>query len=194
VNFKEEFLMSEKKQKPSIFKNTQTMVMIALFTALSIVFGKQLSITAGAFRISFENLPILMAGIFIGPVAGAFVGLCADIVGCIMFGININPIITLGGVSIGFISGIVYHSHIIKAPKLRLIVAIAAAHIIGSMLIKSVGLYVYYHYAVALLLLRVPLYIVIGSAEAFIIYSLSENTAFQQQLQKMRVTTSYRRY
>jgi ECF transporter S component (folate family) len=180
--------MSEKKQKKSIFKNTQTMVMLALFTALSIVFGKQLSITMGAFRISFENLPILMAGIFLGPVAGAFVGLCADIVGCIIFGISINPIITLGGISIGFISGAVYHSHIVENPKLKLVLSTATAHIIGSMLIKSVGLYLYYHYAVSLLLLRIPLYIVIGSAETLITYSLSENRAFQNQLQKIRVT------
>jgi ECF transporter S component (folate family) len=181
--------MSEKKQKKSMFKNTQTMVMLALFTALSIVFGKQLSITLGAFRISFENLPILMAGIFIGPVAGIFVGACADIVGCILFGININPIITLGGISIGFVSGMIYHSNIIENTKLKLVLSVAAAHIIGSMLIKSVGLYVYYHYAVSLLLLRIPLYMVIGFAEMSIIYSLAENRAFQHQLSKIRLST-----
>ncbi len=180
--------MSEKRQKRSIFKNTQTIVLLALFTALSIVFGKQLSITVGAFRISLENLPILMAGIFIGPVAGIFVGACADIVGCIMFGISINPIITLGGISIGFISGMIYQSRIIENPKLKLMLSVAAAHVIGSMLIKSIGLYVYYHYAVSLLLLRIPLYIVIGLCEMFIIYSLSENRAFQYQLQKIRLT------
>jgi ECF transporter S component (folate family) len=116
------------------------------------------------------------------------VGGCADIVGCVIFGISINPIITLGGISIGFISGMVYHSGIVENTKLRVVLSVAAAHVIGSMLIKSVGLYIYYHYAVSLLLLRIPLYTVIGFAETFIIYSLSVNRAFQHQLQKIRLT------
>ena len=70
------------------------MIMMALFIALSIVLGKQLSFTAGPFRISFENLTVLMAGIFFGPLAGLTVGACADLFGCLLVGYAINPIIT----------------------------------------------------------------------------------------------------
>jgi ECF transporter S component (folate family) len=129
-----------------------------------------------------------MAGIFIGPVAGAFVGGCADIVGCIMFGISINPIITLGAISIGLVSGIIYRSLPIEKPKLKVTMSVFAAHVTGSMLIKSIGLYLYYHYDVSLLLFRIPLYILIGTAEMLIIYSLSENKVFKHHLQKIQLT------
>ena len=58
----------------SSFGSIQVLIMMALFIALSIVLGKQLSFTAGPFRISFENLTVLMAGIFFGPLAGLTVG------------------------------------------------------------------------------------------------------------------------
>jgi ECF transporter S component (folate family) len=160
------------------------MVILAMFIALSIVLGKQLSITVGAIRLSFENLPILMAGIFFGPLAGALVGGCADIVGCLVVGYSINPIVTFGAISIGFISGFVYRSSI-ESPKLRLMLSVGIAHVVGSMVIKSIGLYVYYHYAVPVLLLRVPLYLVIGSLETLIVYTLLESKAFQNQLSKI---------
>ena len=63
----------------SSFGSIQVLIMMALFIALSIVLGKQLSFTAGPFRISFENLTVLMAGIFFGPLAGLTVGACADL-------------------------------------------------------------------------------------------------------------------
>lgn len=174
--------MSINSRKRGILSDTQTMVMLAMFIALSIVLGKQLSITVGAIRLSFENLPILMAGIFFGPVAGALVGGCADIIGCLVVGYSINPIVTLGAMSIGCISGVMYRHSSVESPKLRLILSVGVAHVVGSMVIKSIGLYVYYHYAVPVLLLRVPIYLVIGSLETLILYTLSESKAFKSQL------------
>jgi ECF transporter S component (folate family) len=138
----------------------------------------------GAIRISFENLPILMAGIFFGSVAGAIVGGCADIIGCLVVGYSINPIITLGAMAIGYISGAVYRSSKFKFKNdtLRLATSTGLAHVVGSMLIKSIGLYVYYHYAVPVLLLRVPLYLIIGSLETLIVYTLLKNKAFSSQV------------
>jgi ECF transporter S component (folate family) len=169
-------------RKRGILNDTQTMVMLAMFIALSIVLGKQLSLTVGAIRISFENLPILMAGILFGPVAGALVGGCADVVGCLVVGYSINPIVTLGAVSIGTISGLLYRSSNVENSRLKLMLSIGVAHIVGSMLIKSIGLYVYYHYAVPVLLLRIPLYLVIGSLETLILCTLLESKAFRNQL------------
>lgn len=70
-----------KTETRSSFGSIQVLIMMALFIALSIVLGKQLSFTAGPFRISFENLTVLMAGIFFGPLAGLTVGACADLIG-----------------------------------------------------------------------------------------------------------------
>ena len=167
--------------------NTQTMVMLSLFIALSVVFGKQLSFTLGAIRISFENLPILMAGIFFGCGAGALVGGLADIVGCLIMGYTINPIITLGSMAVGFISGFVYKSlrSTVTDQKLKFAISIMTAHIIGSMIVKSIGLYVYYHYDISILLLRVPLYLVIGSLETTIIYLLSKHSSVKPLLNRL---------
>ena len=144
------------------FGSLQVLIMMALFIALSIVLGKQLSFTAGPFRISFENLTVLMAGIFFGPLAGLTVGACADLIGCLLVGYAINPIITAGAASVG------------------------AAHVIGSMIIKSIGLRIYFGYPLQMIALRVPLYIVIGCAEGYIIYLLLRNKAFGRQLERMK--------
>lgn len=173
------------KSKGSVLKNTQTMVILSLFIALSIVLGKQISFTVGAIRISFENLPILMSGIFFGPIAGAIVGACADIIGCLVTGYSINPIITLGAISIGFISGMLFKTTSVDNLKWKLILSIGISHIVGSMVIKSIGLCIYYHYAISILILRVPLYIVIGSLETTIIYMLIQNNAFKNQLDRI---------
>jgi len=175
--------------KVRTFGNLRTLIISALFVALSIVLGKQLSITVGAFRISFENLPILMAGVFFNPIVAMIVGLCADVIGCLIVGYAINPVITIGAMSIGLISGLV-SQYCVKneySLKLRLILSVGLSHIIGSMIIKSIGLYVYYHYAVGLLLFRIPLYIVIGTLEIYILYALLKNKSFNEQLQRLKV-------
>ena len=88
------------------FGNTRVLILSALFIAASIVLGKYLSFTVGAIRISLENLTILMAGIMFGPLIGLAVGVGADIIGCLMVGYTISPIITLGAGCVGFFSGL----------------------------------------------------------------------------------------
>lgn len=183
--------MSTKKQTVKAGTRTsvmsvQVLIMMGLFIALSIVLGKQLSFTAGPFRISFENLTVLMAGIFFGPLAGLTVGACADIIGCLLVGYAINPIITAGAASVGFVSGLVYRNCLRAKPGLRLAVAVGAAHIIGSMIIKSIGLRIYFGYPLQMVALRIPLYIIIGCAEGYIIYLLLRNKAFGRQLERMK--------
>ena len=124
-----------------------------------------------------------MAGIFFGCGAGALVGGLADIVGCLIMGYTINPIITLGSMAVGF----VYKSlrSTVTDQKLKFAISIMTAHVIGSMIVKSIGLYVYYHYDISILLLRVPLYLVIGSLETTIIYLLSKHSAVKPLLNRL---------
>lgn len=149
-------------------------------------FGQAAVIYGGTVPISFENLTVLMAGIFFGPLAGLTVGACADLIGCLLVGYAINPIITAGAASVGFISGLVYKNCFRTKPKLRLAASVGAAHVIGSMIIKSIGLRIYFGYPLQMVALRVPLYIVIGCAEGYIIYLLLRNKAFGRQLERMK--------
>ena len=50
------------------------------------------------------------------------------------------------------------------------------------MIIKSVGLYIYFHTPIQVLLLRIPTYIGIGILEFYIVYLMQKNKAFSAQL------------
>lgn len=148
--------------------NTKTIIRLALLAAISIVLGKYLQIAIGdSIRISFENLSIIFAGFVYGPFAGLLCGVVADIVGCLMVGYSLNPIITLGAAVIGFSSGVFGRRGFLKKPNLLL--SAATAHILGSMIIKTVGLYVYFATQPLFLLLRVPLYVAVGALEYMLI-------------------------
>ncbi|MBP3380012.1 MAG: folate family ECF transporter S component [Ruminococcus sp.] len=170
-----------------IFGNLRVMILSGIFIALSIVFGKFLNIPIGDnIRISLENTPIIMSGVFFGPFIGGAVGVTADLVGCILKGYAINPVITLGALTIGFSAGL-FAALLKKAPRLPAIaVSVFAAHIPGSMIIKSIGLRLYFGTPYSVLLWRIPTYIAIGIIEVIIIYMLTSNKAFSAQLDKLR--------
>jgi ECF transporter S component (folate family) len=114
--------------------------------AISIVCGKYLAINAGPFlRFSFENLPVILSGIMFGPVIGAIVGGTADLIGAlIVYGGDMNIFITLGAMSIGLTSGLIW-KFLPKLPNaVKLLLATFIAHLIGSVIIKSLGLAAYY--------------------------------------------------
>ena len=174
------------KGELNLFKNTRVLVCAGLFIALSIILGKYLAFNfLQSFRISFENLTILIAGIFFGPLTGMVVGIGADFIGCILVGYSINPVIMLGAAMIGLISGIFSRYVKIKNPALKLAVSVGGAHITGSMIIKSIGVYMYYGQPLPVVMLRIPLYIVIGFIEFYIIYLLFRNKSFSKELEKM---------
>lgn len=147
-----------------------------ILAALSIVFGKLLAFNIGElFRISLENLPIILGGMFLGPIFGAAVGMVADLVGCLIVGYTINPLITLGAVTIGFVSGLVT-KFFPRDEKGGAILAVLLAHIIGSVLIKSAGLSWFYGTDYLTLLgYRCINYSLIIALEYTIVYVLMKN-------------------
>lgn len=180
------------KQVP-VFGSLQGLCFSALLTAMSIVLGKFLQIPnpfQEFIRISFENLPILMAGITLGPIAGAFVGIVADLVGCLLYGYAINPIITIGAASVGIVSGIT--AYIVKNPlAVKIVISVVTSHMVGSVLIKSWGLAVWYLDKYGLgywefVAWRLINYVLVATAEGIIIYLLLKNKAFRNQIERMR--------
>jgi ECF transporter S component (folate family) len=169
----------------SALKDVRCLVLMALFAAMSIVFGKLLAFNVGPLRISFENLPLLMAGIFLGAPAGLLTGVMADVIGCMIVGYSINPIITAGAGCIGLIAGLIYQLPFSQKMPVRIYTSVMTAHVVGSMIIKSIGLMVYYHYTVQAVALRVPLYIAIGIAESTLLVLLLKNQAFASQIERL---------
>lgn len=168
-----------------IFGNVKVLVITALFIAMSIVLGKFMSFTVGPIRLSFENLTVLMSGIFFGPVIGLVTGLVSDLIGCVLYGYTINPIITLGAGSIGLISGLISHFTFKSKPFVNTLLSVVVSHIIGSLIIKSIGLYLMYHSPMEVMIMRVPTYAIISAAEFYIIHMLMKNKALKGQLEKV---------
>lgn len=169
-----------------VFGSIKVLVACALFVAMSIVLGKFLSIKIGDnIRISFENLSLLLSGILFGPLIGMLTAIVADVVGCIIYGYAINPIITLGAACIGFFAGavssMVFKKHLLP----NVIISVFVAHIIGSMIVKTIGLYIYYPNQRPVLPWRIPIYLITAAAESAIIYALLKSKAFISQFERV---------
>ncbi len=176
--------MQRNNTKVAIFGSLRVMALCSVFVAISIVCGKYLAIRGGeVLRFSFENLPIIMSGIAFGPMAGVAVGIVADLVGCMLVGYTINPIITVGGAVIGALSGILFRL-LKKAPLWVSVGAVVGVcHIVGSVLIKTFGLAKFYSLPLAeLMLWRLLNYVIIGVIEGILIYALLKNKGFRKQL------------
>ena len=86
------------------------MVIIALLTAVQIVLSRFLSIPLWNIKIGFGFLPIMLAGILYGPLAGALVGGLSDFIGAILFPIGpYFPGFTLTAAISGAMFGWVLH-------------------------------------------------------------------------------------
>lgn len=166
----------------------QRLAVAALLAALSILCGKFLAIPVGTvMRFSFENLPILLAGMMLGPVFGVLTGVVADLVGCLMVGYTINPLVTLGAACIGLVGGVLYRLLSRLPLSLRVICTVLSAHLVGSVLIKTFGLAVFYDMPFIILLLwRLLNYVIVGVAECALLYYLLKNDAVRRRLENLR--------
>lgn len=101
------------------FFTTQTLAMLALLTAMSILFSRILSINlSNSLKISTGFIPIAIAGYLFGPIGGMLVGGLTDFIGAHLFpvgayfvGFTITA--TLSGLFYGFF---LYH----EKPLLKL--------------------------------------------------------------------------
>ncbi len=161
-----------------LFKSIKALTIAAMLTAMSVVIGifckSFLNFGNGLFRITFENLPIIISGILFGPIVGGAVGAATDLISYLLSPQVYPPnlVVTAGAASIGIISGVISRFIIKKHGCFQISISTALAHIIGSMIIKSIGLFMYYQWAI---LWRIPIYVVIASVEAVLICLLYKN-------------------
>lgn len=172
-----------KNARVAIFGSIRIMTVSAMLTAMSVVIGifckNFLNFGGGLFRITFENMPILLSGIMFGPLVGGIVGAATDVVSY-FFSNQIYPInlmVTIGAAAVGAVSGFFSKLVFRKKGIMRIIIPSLIAHIVGSTLIKSIGLYSYYGIAV---LWRVPLYFVIAPLEIILMCAMYKNSAVRR--------------
>lgn len=169
-------------------KNVKVISVMALFAAISVIAGKYLAIPVGEYmRFSFENLPIILSGIVFGPICGLITGVVADIVGCVLVGYTINPIITAGAALIGFLSGFIFRIFPTTKIVAPLSFSLLSAHICGSVLLKSLGLSIYLGMPFEVTVIwRCLNYFIVSIAEFCVLFILLKNKGFNNQI--LRIT------
>ena len=167
------------------------MIISAFLASFSIILGKLFAINLGeVLRLSFENTPIIFAGAAFGPIVGLAVGAVADILGCLLVGYAINPLVTLGAAAVGAVSGIyriVMPTSSGPSRYLRVIITVFSAHIVGSVLIKTAGLAAFYAMPYPILMLwRALNYLIVGTLECVIISLLINNRKISREIEKIK--------
>lgn len=180
-------MLAQGKEDFFMRKSIHVLTLAAMLTAMSVVIGifckTFLNFSGGLVRITFENLPIILSGILFGPVIGAVVGVATDLISYLLSPQIYPPnlIVTLGAAVIGLLSGLVSKVFIRKRGYFQISVATVSAHIVGSMIIKTIGLFQFFQWAV---LWRIPLYIVIAAAELMVLCLLYKNATFRKLIER----------
>ena len=164
---------------------------LSMLVAASIILGKYLAIPVGdVLRFSFENLPIIFAGIAFGPLSALLVAVAADLIGCIMVAYAINPLVTLGAAAVGLCAGFIpklLKKHTSFGEKQLIIITVALSHILGSVIIKTLGLAVFYDMPIFILMLwRLLNYAVVATGESLLICALLKRDGIRSQIEKIR--------
>ncbi len=85
--------------------SAKTIVFMGFFVAMNIVLTRFCSIDLGPFRLGFGPAATIMSGLWLGPLAGGVVGMVADLIGCLIDGYAINPLITVSAILWGVVPG-----------------------------------------------------------------------------------------
>ena len=176
------------KRGARIFNSVKKLTFAAMLAAISVVVGifckTYLNFGNGLARLSFETLPVIMSGIAFGPVIGGLVGFTSDFVSyCLSVqAFAISPVISVAATLIGVIPGILVKYVFKKRSRAAIIISGAAAHLLGSVMIKTAGLFVYYGWAV---LLRIPIYIAIAALEIIALCIIFKNTAIARMINEL---------
>ena len=117
--------------------------------ALHVIFARFISIPVGQIlRISISGVPLILSGLWLGPVTGGICGLIGDLIGCAINGYAPNPFITVATVLVGVIPGLFRGFMVGDKPGvkrlLRFLLVIAVTRFISSQLLTTFGLSVMY--------------------------------------------------
>ncbi len=150
----------------------RTLTAAAMLAAVSAVIGilcKNFFTFNIYYRVTFENMPVILSGLMFGPAMGGAVGAAADVISCLCSSNpNLNPIITLGAASVGVLSGFVpYIIH--KKSGVQTAVAVALAHLVGQVGIKSVGKMLYFGMPWQGTFIGLAISVLVGAVELWII-------------------------
>lgn len=153
----------------------KTLIIMALFAAISIVLTRFMVIwLTNSVRISFGSIPIMLAGMLFGPVAGGFTGAVADIVGSTLFsGMGWYPPITIPAILSGIIPALLKPVLLKKITIWRVYAVILLSNLVTSIGLTTwllSGLYGTGYFE--LLVVRAPITAAVTIIEGLVVYVL----------------------
>ena len=113
--------------------SAKTIVFMGFFVAMNIVLTRFCSIDLGPFRLGFGPAATIMSGLWLGPLAGGVVGMVADLIGCLIDGYAINPLITVSAILWGVVPGSI-GLRLAKGSTKRKTVGICASVVVAAVL------------------------------------------------------------
>lgn len=138
---------------------TKSLAVVGVLTAIAIILARFLGFYATQeIRISFEGIPIILAGFWFGPITGALVGGISDFLGAVIGGKGFYPPLIVAPIALGLISGLFgKYLHVSSGKSWKLIVAVIISEIICSIFVGTLPLsWLYEAPYLELLLLRLP--------------------------------------
>lgn len=141
-----------------------------ILTAAAVILTRLLTVNvADGVRIGLGNLPILLAGLWLGPVYGVLVGALSDVLGAILLSpYGWNPLLTVSPALYGLAAGLIGLALKKAEPRwLRLWAASLICHAVSTMTVSTAILASMYGLPFwPLALVRAGIYIAVSAAEA----------------------------
>lgn len=147
----------------------KTLVFMSLLVAMHLILTRIIALDLGPYRISIGSVSTILAGLWLGPVAGATCGFASDILGCFMKGYAINPVITLAAILWGVIPALIkpfFINHSKFGKTVGIVIAVIISNVLCSFILTTIGLVVVQGYSfaailpgrIAQLILNIPIY------------------------------------
>ena len=148
---------------------------MALLVAISIILARLLVfyITPAA-RINLGNIPVMLAGLLLGPVAGILTGVVSDLLGSMMSGMAFLPPITIGAALYGLVPALLKKPLLGKTVSLwRVGIIVFATDIVASLLWNTPWLALWQGVDYwAMLITKIPVCLGLAIAETLVIFYL----------------------
>ena len=155
---------------------THRLVLMAMFVAVQIILSRFLSINLWNLKIGFSFIPIVLAGILLGPLSAGLVGLVADVLGATLFPIGaFFPGFSLTSFITAFGYGFFLHKN--QSMK-NIVAAVLFSEIVGTISLNTLWISILYGSSFgALLVTRVVQCLIMIPVEFIVIGMLSKMMA-----------------
>lgn len=134
----------------SLKLSVKKMMLMALFAAISIILSRFLSFYLPIFgsntvRIGLGYIPIFLSGLLLGPLAGSFTAIVADVLGTTLFSGMFFPGFTFSAALAGLLPGLFRSRFALKPSFPKLLLIIGTTNLIVSLTLDTLWVCILYH-------------------------------------------------